>query len=880
MTRNQLLTTVLAFALATLTTLDTARAQDKKQKKRASPAPLYASGIVSGTGTRDVDVDITGAKTLWLVVTPGKNGFGCDWADWIEPTLVGPNGSQNLTELKWRKAAQGWGETRNNKNAGGGPLKVGGKPVAFGIGTHSPSLIAYDVGGLGFTRFRAKVGLDNGGTDQDCGSEVEFMVFKDRVPASVTNAASEGIAADADRGSGWEAAIEGLADFTVAPGLEVNLFASEPRVRNPTNIDIDHRGRIWVAEGVNYRGSFKPWGLLESKGDRIVILDDTDADGAADKETVFYQDPSINAALGVCVLGNKVLVACSPHIFALTDSDGDDRADKRELLFTGISGFDHDHAAHAAVFGPDGKLYFNFGNVGKQLRRPTGKLKDALPLHGLISKEDMTTFSEPVTDLAGNEVNDQRNPYQQGMVFRCNLDGSDVETLGWNFRNNYEVAVDSFGTMWQSDNDDDGNKGVRINYVMDYGNFGYRSEVNGAAWNAQRTGWNDEIPLRHWHQNDPGVVPNLLQTGGGSPTGICVYEGTLLPDMFHGQLVHCDAGPGVVRAYPTTADGAGYKARMVDILTSKDSWFRPADVCVAPDGSIYVADWNDAGVGGHNMADRDLEKMRGRIYRVAPSGFKPGHPGLKFDTPQDLVMSLQSPNQSARFIAHTRLVALGARAEDPLQVALQSDDSRFKARALYILSRIPGRQLDCIRMALKDADPDVRVAGMRIARQLKEPAAKRMINPQPNGEPGAFYMADIVEKMIDDPSPRVRRECAIALRGNRSEKAAGLWAKLAAHHDGKDRWQLEALGIGTAGQEDEFFSAWLKQVGDAWNTPGGLDIVWRSRSKYSAALLAKLIIDKATPKQEKDRCLRAMDFIPKCPEKDAALAEIAISALL
>ena len=177
--------------------------------------------------------------------------------------------------------------------------------------------------------------------------------------------------------------------------------------------------------------------------------------------------------------------------------------------------------------------------------------------------------------------------------------------------------------MWQSDNDDDGNKGVRINYVMAYGNFGCRSEVDGAAWKANRTGWNAEIPLRHWHQNDPGVVPNLLQTGGGSPTGICVYEGTLLPVAFRGQMIHCDAGPGVVRAYPTTVDGAGYKATSIDILTSKDSWFRPADVCVAPDGSIYVADWNDAGVGGHNMADRDPEKISGRIHRLATKGFKP-----------------------------------------------------------------------------------------------------------------------------------------------------------------------------------------------------------------------------------------------------------------
>src|SRR6266536_5061274 len=117
-------------------------------------------------------------------------------------------------------------------------------------------------------------------------------------------------------------------------------------------------------------------------------MNETNGDGVADKETVFYQDQSINAALGICVLGNRVIVSVSPNVFVLTDTDGDGRADQRELLFTDIKGFDHDHAVHAFVFGPDGKLYFNFGNAGEQLRRPAGSLKN-LPLHGLVDPEEM-----------------------------------------------------------------------------------------------------------------------------------------------------------------------------------------------------------------------------------------------------------------------------------------------------------------------------------------------------------------------------------------------------------------------------------------------------------------------------------------------------------
>ena len=111
-------------------------------------------------------------------------------------------------------------------------------------------------------------------------------------------------------------------------------------------------------------------------------------------------------------------------------------------------------------------------------------------------------------------------------------------------------------------------------------------------------------------------MPNLLQTGAGSPTGMVVYEGSLLPAEFRNQIIHSDAGPNVVRSYPVQKNGAGYTAEIINILKGeKDQWFRPADVCIAPDGSLIIADWYDVGVGGHQAGDQ----VRGRIYRVAPT---------------------------------------------------------------------------------------------------------------------------------------------------------------------------------------------------------------------------------------------------------------------
>jgi putative membrane-bound dehydrogenase-like protein len=649
------------------------------------------------------------------------------------------------------------------------------------------------------------------------------------------------------RGFGPEAAREELKKMTTADGVEVTLFASEPQLVNPANMDIDARGRVWITEGANYR-MFQKWGKLRPEGDRIVILEDTNGDGAADKVKTFYQGNDVNTALGICVLGDKVIVSCSPKVMVFTDANGDDKADgEPQILFNGIGGVDHDHGAHAFVFGPDGKLYFNIGNDGKQLKTADG--------------------SKFVVDVAGNEVRGNGKPYRQGLVFRCNFDGSEFETLGWNFRNNYEVNVDSFGTLWQSDNDDDGNKSVRINYVMEFGNFGYTDELTGAGWgdawkkaNEKQKLPDAEKPRFHWHYDDPGVVPTLLVTDAGSPTGICVYEGKLLPKKFQNQMIHCDAGPKVVRAYPVTADGAGYKATMEDLLTSKDEWFRPADVCVAPDGSVFVADWNDPGVGGHNMGDRDLSTMRGRVYRLAPPGHKYSVPKLDLKSAEGCVNALKSPNMEARYLGWMELHRMQGKAEKELTKLWKDDDARLRARALHLLARIKGSEEKYVKAAVKDGEADIRITGLRIARSLK------------------MDVIPLVKELARDSSAQVRRECAIALRHNNSNEAAKLWAALAQQHDGKDRWYLEALGIGADKQEDKFFSAWLNSVGAKWNTPGGRDIVWRSRSPKAAGLLAKLASSKEIADVEKLRYVRALDYI-KGPEKEAALAEIAISAV-
>ena len=620
-----------------------------------------------------------------------------------------------------------------------------------------------------------------------------------------------------------------LADLKVYDGLEVTLFASEPMLTNPTNIDVDSKGRVWVCEAYNYRNQYNSKNPVKKEGDRILILEDADGDGKADHSKVFYQGTDVNAALGISVLGNKIIISCSPNVLVFTDENGDDVPDKKEIFFKGIQGIDHDHGIHAFVFGPDGRLYFNMGNEGKNLVSASG---------------------DTIIDIHGHKVSTNGKPFRDGLVLRSELDGTRVEVLANNFRNNYEVTVDPFGTLWQSDNDDDGNKGTRINYVMEFGNYGFKDEMTGASWPARRTNMEKTIPLRHWHLNDPGVVPNLLQTYAGSPTGITMYEGTLLPEVFRGQIIHSDAGPNVVRTYPVQNDGAGYKAVIVPLLQGqKDQWFRPSDVCVAPDGSLLVADWYDPGVGGHQVGDLN----RGRIYRVAPpkTAYKIHTPDVT--NPEGATSALLSPNPATRYLGWKALNSMGEESEAALQKIWSSDNARNRARALWLLARLPKGD-EYILQSLEDRNSDIRITGIRVARQLDKD------------------ILAISARLVTDSSAQVRRELSIALRESKSPHAADLWAQLALQYKGGDRWYLEALGIGAQGNEESFFAAWKLKVGKEWNTPANCDIVWRSRSKAAMPLMAELI--KKSNDQEMLRYYRAFDFQTD-PSKQQVLAQLA-----
>lgn len=169
-------------------------------------------------------------------------------------------------------------------------------------------------------------------------------------------------------------------------------------------------------------------------------------------------------------------------------------------------------------------------------------------------------------------------------------------------------------------------------------------------------------------------------------------------------------------------------------------------------------------------------------------------------------------------------------------------EPRDRARALWLLARLPGSGARHLAAAARDTDPNIRIVALRATRRV-----------------GADVMP-LVEQLVHDPSSAVRREVALSLRHSESPRAAAIWTDLAAQYDGRDRWYLEALGIAADRQWDRFFSSWMARNTDVWNTPGGRDIIWRARSPLALPMLEKLATDAAVPLADRLRYVRALDF--------------------
>lgn len=557
---------------------------------------------------------------------------------------------------------------------------------------------------------------------------------------------------------------ESLKHYVTPVGFEPRLFATEPDIGKPICLAWDERGRLWIAETVDYPNEIKPAGQGR---DRIRICEDTDGDGRADKFTLFAEKLSIPTSLTFARGG--VIVQQAPHTLFLKDVDGDDVADETTVLFTGWSTAD----THA---GPS-NLHYGFDNW----------------IYGMVGYSGFE-----------GTVGGEKFSFRQGF-FRFRSDGSKLEFLRNTNNNSWGVGFSEEGILFGSTANGNPSEYLPIPNRYYERVRGWSSSVLGGIADSNKF----EPITEKVRQVD-------FHGGFTAAAGHALYTARTYPAEYWNKTAFVTEPTGhLIATFVIRPEGAGFRSRNSwNLAASDDEWAAPIAAEVGPDGNVWFIDWYNyivqhnptpAGfkTGKGNAYETDLrDKQHGRIYRLVWTGAGAAQPtpasitSLKDAAPAQLVAALKSDNMFWRTHAQRLLVERGKKDVTPALVELLSNESQdaigLNPAAIHALWTLHG-------LGALDGSDAPAIAAVAGACRHTSPGVRRnaiQVLPLTNDSHRTLVEARLDPK--DDPQVRLAALLALADAPPSPGTAARVLDCLVQNAGPRDRWIMDAATAAAA----------------------------------------------------------------------------------